>query len=320
MPALGKECVSQEFDQIAVLVKQETVYSDDSLPTPAEAVLMTGAPTLSIVGNKVERDIAKPFWGNDMHQTTDRFVTLSGEVEVAGPGIAGALPGAASLLRACGLAEVQNVGTSVVYTPASENIPSLTSYFYHDKDLWKVPGMRGNAKLSMSAGQFAKWMFDMTGLFQIPEDNPTLPVIPAQTDADPLVLNYNNTPTATFFGENVDVNSFELDFGMTVKSTDRPGCLSVQHNDRKPSGSITISSPRINAQDIRDLASRYQTGAIALQHGVDDGQIMALDLAKVQMDLTGIQESDIGDNEKGIVIPFMPLPTVGDDEWIITYR
>ncbi len=319
MPPQGNECVCQEYDQIAVTVKQETVYSDDSAPTPAEAVFFTGRPTISMEGNKVVSERAKPYWGNDKHQMANKFIGINGEIEVAGPGTPGDLPGAAALLRACGLAETLNPSVDVQYAPASTNIPSVTTYFWEDRDLWKVLGMRGNLKLQMKAGEFPKWMFEMWGLFDLPEDA-AMPTGLVYSDADPRVLNFENTPTATLFGENVSVDGFDLDIGNVVRKNDKPGCYAVQLKDRRPSGSITICSPTITEHDIRGIANANTTGAIVVNHGAVAGEILQVSVPIVQMDLSGITTTDLGDNEKGITIPFDGLPNTGDDDFLFTFK
>lgn len=318
MPPQGKECVCQEYDQIAALFKEEVTYSDDSAPTTSEAVFFSGRPTVTIEGTKVVSNRAKPYWGNDPHQLANKFVGISGEIEVAGSGTAGDLPSYAPLLRACGLAETVDAGVDVEYAPASIGIPSLTSYFHEDLDLWKIFGMRGNVKLSMKAGEIPKWMFDLWGLFAIPANN-ALPAGLVYADADPRILNFNNTPTATFFGEDVHVDAFELDPGNVIAKRDKPGCYSVQIKNRAPSGSITICGPSITEQDIRGLANANTKGAISVVHGTVAGEILTTSLPNVQMDLSGITTTDLGDNEKGITIPFDPLPTSGDDEFLFTF-
>lgn len=320
MPPKGREIFSQEFDQIAALVKQESLYSEDSVPTSAEAVFYTGTPTVAMVGNNVERNIAKPYWGNDPHDTTAKFVTVTGDVEVTGAGTAGDVPGAAALLRACGFAETQNAGTSVVYTPASLDIPSVSTYFYHDNDLWMLCGGRGTVKLTMNAGQFALWNFATTHLFSLPEDAPTLPTLPPVSDAEPQVLSYNNTPTSNIAGVDIDIQGFEFDCGNSLVNIDRPGQYSVQIKDRAPTGTLTTSAQRLTALNVWELANDNQTVPINVQHGVDDGRILEVSMPRVQLDLTGIQASDLGENEKGLQIPYKALPVNGDDEVSFTFR
>jgi len=320
MPPQGEECVCQEYDQIAVLVKEETTYSEDSLPTPAEASLFTGRPTIGVTGTNVETDFAKPYWGNDPHRMTDKFVTFTGETLVAGPGSAGGIPGNAALLRSSGLNETNNVGVDTRYDPASVGVPSCTVYLYEDKGLWQVKGVRGSTKLMMQAGAYAKWQWDLMGLFALPSHAAVPPVIPAPSDADPLIINYTNTPVGSLFGTDVHFSNFELDMANVKKSTDRPGCYSVALKNRAPNGSLTICAPGIDVQDIRGLADAYTTGAINVVHGVNDGEIMEITVPKVQLDLNGIQSTDLGDNELGITVPYKVLPTSGDDDFEIIYR
>lgn len=320
MPALGKELQIKEYDQIAVLNKSESTYSDDSLPAAADAVIMTGRPTLSILGDEISHDYAKPYWGQDPHNLVNRFLQLSGEAEIAGAGSAGSLPGLATLLRACGLAETQNVGVDVQYDPASENLESSSLYFYEQDDLWKMVGVRGDVNLQMNAGAFPKWAFTLNGLFQLPSGGATEPTIPASTDAEAKVLNFDNTPTATLFGETVDISSFSMNQGNRVTMIDRPGQYAVKLTGRQPSGSVTISAPKLTVMDFYAEASAHSTGQLQVQHGVDAGEIFQVDIGKAQIKLGEMTTSDLGENEMGLTLPFSVLPTSGDDDFKYTFK
>lgn len=320
MAAVGKECVCQSFDELAILVKPETVYSDDSLPVAANAVLFTGAPSITIEGDSLSRDIAKPYWGNDPTKLVGKFVKIEGEVEITGAGAAGSAPAVANILKACGLAETITATTSAEYDPASENISSVTCYFQRGNDLWKVVGCRGDMSLSMQAKQYGKFKFSLTGLFSLPEHAATLPTIDISSFQEPLVLDYLNTPTANFFGTAVDVDSFEFALGNVIEKKDKPGCYAVSISDRAPSSSITMCAPPISTLNIRGLADSGATGIVEIEHGTVAGKIFNIRLPRADIDLSGVQDTQIGTNEKGITVPLGPLPTTGDDEVKLTFK
>lgn len=320
MAALGKECVCETFDELAILIKPETVYSDDSLPVAANAVLFTGAPTISIQGEKLSRDLAKPYYGNDAEELVGKFIQIEGEIEITSSGAAGDAPAIAALLKSCGFGETITPGTEVVYDPASENIPSNTVYFQRAKDLWKVVGCRADFSLTMQAKQYGKYRFTICGLFALPEDSATLPSVDVSTFQKPLVLDYQNTPTANFFATAVDVDSFEFSLGNTLEKKDKPGCYAVSISDRNPTASITMCAPRISTLDIRGLADSNTTGEVEIVHGVDAGEIFGIRLTRADIDLVGVQDVQIGTNEKGITVPLLPLPITGDDEVQLTYK
>lgn len=59
---------------------------------------------------------------------------------------------------------------NVTYAPASENIPSLTSYTYMDGLLYKVLGVRGSAQFTLTSGREARAQITWRGIFGGKED------------------------------------------------------------------------------------------------------------------------------------------------------
>ena len=59
---------------------------------------------------------------------------------------------------------------NVTYAPASENIPSLSSYTYMDGLLYKVLGVRGSAQLTLTSGREARAQITWRGIFGGKED------------------------------------------------------------------------------------------------------------------------------------------------------
>ena len=330
MAAIGAECDCIPFKELACLVKPESTYSDDAIPVGAsDAVLLTGQPVARLLGSHITRDIAKPTWGNDPSRWAGKFVQLEGESELVGGGAAGDAPGIATLLRICGLAETITASTSVEYDPASTSIPSASIYFYHGRDLWQMLGCRANARLMFNEGQYPKIRWTIIGLFQQPS-NAALPTVTEPTDAHPLIVNYTNTPTSSYFagvdtgggafdGE-FDITSLELDLGNVLEQSDRPGCLSVQITDRIPNLSIAGCAPTLDVISFYKAAEDGTTGALQLVHGVNAGEIVQLDVAKQEIDATSISATQIGNNQKGVSMNTKPLPTSGDDDFKLTIK
>lgn len=60
--------------------------------------------------------------------------------------------------------------TNVLYSPATNNIPSGTIYFYQDGLLYQLLGCRGSVELSMETGGAAKLQFTFSGLIESVSD------------------------------------------------------------------------------------------------------------------------------------------------------
>ena len=89
--------------------------------------------------------------------------TISFDVELKGSGEAGTPPEFGKLLRACGMSETINEGTSVIYQPASAEIPSLTIACIIDGKKYQAAGCRGTFKLDLRKGEPGILHFDFTG-------------------------------------------------------------------------------------------------------------------------------------------------------------
>lgn len=90
-----------------VLAKIESVYGTDPTPTGmANAMLVKNFDCVPINAEQVSRDVIRPYLGNSENLLTQKFVSMTFEVEFAGAGGAGSTPAYDALLRACGMSKV----------------------------------------------------------------------------------------------------------------------------------------------------------------------------------------------------------------------
>lgn len=154
-----------------ILAKVESNYGTDATPTGTDGVLAVNAvrpdPRFeSVVRNAQKASLGKlppisALGGNDPG------ASIAFDVEIRGAGSAYSttvLPKVDPLLKACGLTGSVSSGTSVTYSPVSTGIPGVTIYAYMDGQLFKFVGCRGNARLTMKAGQCALWSFQFEAL------------------------------------------------------------------------------------------------------------------------------------------------------------
>lgn len=133
-------------------------------------------PGLTAAANAIE--VEEPSWSHEGAQLIDRPVSrpslaklqkiyggslksVNFKVPIKGSGTAGTAQDSSPILRACGLAETVNGGTSVVYKPASSSLESVSVYYYEDGLLHKIHGaVASSAELAFDAQ--GRLMLDVT--------------------------------------------------------------------------------------------------------------------------------------------------------------
>lgn len=109
----------------AILAKIETTYGVDPIPTgAANAILMSNITVSPMEMNLQQRNNIKAYLGNNPSVLAAIYAKLSFDVEIAGSGAAGTVPGYGPLLRACGLSETI-LATAVTGTAAAGGANSI---------------------------------------------------------------------------------------------------------------------------------------------------------------------------------------------------
>jgi len=88
--------------------------------------------------------------------------------------------------------------------------------------------------------------------------------------------------------------------------------------DRSPSGSTVIEMTTVAQKNWPELVRQGTTGAMQITHGATAGQIVQLDMPKIQL----TSEPSISDDNKNVMLNlgFDVLPVTGNDELIITVK
>ncbi len=306
-----------KFARKALLFKVESVYGTDPTPTgSANAILAYNVEITPLNATYVERRPARPFLGPQTQLVDGTSMGMTFDVHAIGGGAADTPPPYGPILRACGLAEEIDEGVKVEYLPVSEDEESGTVYFYMAGALHKGVGVRGNLELVVDAVDVPRFRPSLTGLFQA--------VAPAALpDADfdaftkPLVATKTNTPTFTLHGHSGKLASLNLNLGNDVAYRNLVGAESVDITDRAASGRISIEVPDPTAKNFFTIAAAGDTGALQVVHGTVAGNIVQVDVPKVQ--LTNPRYA----NRNGVSFLDMDLyivPDEGDDELVITTK
>jgi len=269
--------------------KIETVEGTAETLAPADALLVIN-PKFTPQVQMQERELVSADLSRYKSLSGRRSAKLDFEVELKGSGSAGVAPEWGKLMRACGFAEDIVANTSVTYTPASSNIPSITLGVYMDGLLAKLWGARGTVKLAFTAGEPGRLLFSFTGAdFSV-------------TDAALLSgVSYDSTEPENFLEANFSVDTYaakieklELDIAndLQLRSdvNQQSGYLSAYITSRKPVGSL---DPELTLVADYDWFGKWRAGnegALSLTLGATAGNIATITAPKCRYTDLGLAD------------------------------
>lgn len=301
-----------------ILAKIETTYGVDPTPTgAANAILVRNLNVTPQSTQLVGRDVIRPYLGNYEQLMASTHVELDFEVEAAGSGAAGSVPGYGALLRACGMSETVTASTKVEYKPVSSGFESVTVYFNVDGVLHKITGARGTVELAITTAQIPVFKFKFVGIYNAPTDT-ALPTVSYSNFQTPLVANTTNTPSFSFFGVSPILQDLSFQLGNQVDYRTMIGSQYVQLTDRKAAGQVTFQADTIATKDWFTTALGNNLGALSITHGTVAGNKVMLASSTVDLlqpsytDSNGVQMIQCG---------YVMTPTsAGNDEFTLTIQ
>ncbi|WEO73774.1 phage tail tube protein [Agrobacterium vitis] len=300
----------------ALLVKPETVYGTDVVPTgAANAIQASNFNFEPLLGTDVSRDLILPYMGHQGVILTGNYARVGFDVEVAGSGAAGTAPAWGVPMRACGMAEVITAGADVKYTPISGGFESASIYFVNDGIKHVLLGARGTWKLDMQPNQIARFSFTLTGLLGTITDAAN-PAIDTTKFIKPVPVSKANT-TFSLLGYAGACEAFSFDLAADIQPRLLINEESIEYTDRQMTGEATMATTSLATVDWFAKAQAHDIGVMAAQHGTVAGNIVQFDAARVQIGRTTYGETQKILNNK---MPLMLLPTVGNDEFTITVK
>jgi len=300
-----------------ILVKVESTYGTDSVPTGTDALLVRNLDITPLSGEIVSRDLVRPYLGNYDQLIAQTSVAVTFEVELAGSGTAGTAPKFDAILKACGMSATIVASTSVTYTPVSASFSSATIYFNVDGVLHKLTGCRGSMNMTCAVGAIPTLAFDLTGVYNSPTDT-AAPAVTYTAQATPLIFREGNTSAFSFFSysgilQSVDFNlSNELIFRELVGGTKQ-----TLLTDRKPAGTVMIEAPTIAAKDFFTTALATTTGNLTFLHGTTAGNRVTFLASQVDVLNPTYQDQD---SIMMLSVPYVAIPTAaGNDEFSLAF-
>jgi len=309
-----------------VLAKIESSYGVDASPTPDTDAILVATPSVTPVADRYDIDYVRTnlsplefYMG-----ARDIEVTFTTPLRNTASSPGDAAPEIGVLLRACGMSETINAGTSVVYEPASSGFESCTLYVYLDGVLHKVVGCRGTYNIRMAVGEPAVVEWTFRGKYVEPEDH-------SDSDLTGLALDTTKSPpqvlssTFTVGGTTYTISELILGLGNELVRvgdiTDATGISEIAIVRRRPAGSFNPLVP--TADPTTDPASKpmrdwltNQTLALQVIIGSSGNQIQ-IDAPKCQYDSVAYIDRE---GLRAYDIPFTMLGSSGDDEITITFK
>lgn len=303
---------------VILAMAKETTYGTPETLAGANAILLSSMTHNWLAGNTVSRDFIRPYLGNSSTIQLDQHVEFNFEVELQSSGAAGTRPVYGDLLMACGMAEDINALTDVQYTPVSTDFDSATAEVNMDGVFQQALGCRGSFNLNIARGAIPKFGFNFMGSYSAPTDDTAL--VPDFSDfIVPLGVNSLNTTTVTLFGEDLCMESLQIDLANNLVFRDLPGCdPEAVITNRAPSGTIVFQATDVATYNWIEAARTKTSGALQIIHGTAAGQIVQIDCPNVTLNPPTNQDSD------GIWMYSFPLvlepSSAGNDEIKITFK
>lgn len=307
------------WERKVILAKIEATEGTDAAPVVGtDALQVLGyTPQFMDAENKV-RNIERPYFGATPVGLTafKRGATFS--MEIHGGGAATTVPPWMKVNRVCGFdAGVVTGGTSVVQTPITDNIVTLTHWSYLDDLLLKTIGARGSVGFRIEDDEFPIFNYRLMG--QAP---PTLaaqavPGAPTITGYTPPVISSTENTTFTLAAFALPLRRWEMDanadlqFRSLIGPADR-----VQYRDRSWSGQIVARVPDLTAKDYFVNIRPGTTMACSCVHGTVAGNIVTITAPALQ--ITGNLELSEEGGETMMTMPVTALPVSGNDEIVFT--
>lgn len=296
-----------------ILFKPESSYGVDPTPTgSANAILMTGVSYSPMEGQDISRDLDLPYLAAQGKIPVGLRVRLRGRVELQGSGTAGTAPAWGPLLRACGVAEGLDPGTSVTYAPISDGMESGTLYFWVGTTMQIVKGVRGNVSMAFSAQGLPYLEFELTGIYADPAE--VARVTPDLSDfVRPEVVSSTNTPTFTINGVSMIMRSFSMALNNQVVHRLLVGAEQIIIPDRLESISSQVEAVPLGTINPFTLSQAGTQVPVVLVHGTNAGRIATLTCPTVEIG----RMPDYSNQDKILEwnLSMTPLPATGNDQW-----
>jgi len=311
----------KRFEREVLLAKEETTEGVDSIPTAAlnSIPIMEPAPP-EFDPRVIERGHPLSSLSRLKPLVGARATKMAFKSEFYGSGTNDVPPRNGDLIEACGFGEQVNTGVSVVYTPGSANLKTVTLYNYFDGLLYKALGVVGSMKISGKTGEPVVFEYEMLGLYQDDADQAIVtPAFGPNHSSPPQALSITFTLDAitTFL-----LREFNIDMGTQIIARESMGAeggfAGFMTGKRNPTGNIIIEMESKATYDFltKWKDSQQVAATIALNGAAGNDLEIGLNLSYTNIT---IEDAD-GLAVLNIPIALSKVSDAGDDELTLTCK
>lgn len=267
-------------ERMAVLAAVETVSGTDQVPTAS--AMLRDVSINDVEGNLVEVDQIRTGFGGRIKALFGRHVSLKGKIFLGAAGAAGTAPAWDWLARCTAHAKAVSAGVKVEYTPIDTNIETASIYFNLEGNRTRILGATGGIVWRWTAGGFPEAEFDLLGLFDA-NVSAAYPAIDNSAWKVPPLFGKDTVPTFTIGGTAEEMQSLEINSGISKEYSELVNRRSIDVTDRRASLTTTFLEPAFSArihQASVGVVGTYK--AVAMVHGTVAGSIIKADATNWQ--------------------------------------
>lgn len=272
----------ESFTRRMIAIKAETTEGTDAAPSTSVNTfdLLDGSSGTEF--DKIERPRDRTYFTGEEFLVANKRAFVEGTFELVpptAPGNAGSTGNAACevVLFPSGMERTKSAtnGTTI-YTPISDDIPTVTADFYHAGTLKEIVGARGNiSSLAMAIGQRFSGQIRLQGVYT-EVDETAVPTDGVYTAFyTPTVAMHDNSQMRYFAGDNDTVplflwgKSLQVDFNNELQTKQFTQLRISSISDRKATFTARFARPAKADMDV--YALRDAGTVILLDFTTDDG-------------------------------------------------
>ena len=262
------------FRNTIVCSKAEATYGVTASTAGADYLITLADATISpLVAESIDVDILDGAFGKNRSPIIAmRKVEASLPMQLQGSGTAGTPPKFSHFLLGSGM-NLTTAGAVNTYNMITSDAPSSSELMWFGAgQRHQALGCRGGFEMAFTAGEVPRITFGRTGIYVEPTNvaNPTGTI---SNQADGVVFDSANAPTATIGGTAVCVQSMTVSVEPELFFQDYSGCTKeVQITNHTVSGTITIVRPASLATfNPYALCTNGTRQAITFTHGTAAG-------------------------------------------------
>lgn len=241
-------------------------------------------------------------------------------------GAALTLPGGAVITPTVGTAFGVGAEFTIALVPAETRYQrssdrnhhaSMSLYMIRAGKRQKMLGTRiTSAKLNFPLDEDPYLEFTAVGFFNPPDQ--VVPPVPDYTDwTDPEHVSTVNSPYFRAFGQELVMQAFDLDLGLSGGLKSRVGRRMVRVTNWEGKWTATVEEPDLADISLIDIAKNRTVGTVEFLHGTQAGKVIAITGHQTQIDPPTLSDDD-GDAMMQLAGDLFPLN--GDDELTIAFR